>query len=113
MNHEPLINPEGRQSANPRDYDCCAYRSKSGKTTCGALRYYHDTIKTFRNHKFVEPQKDHGVRLGFYSNLPGPNQTAILECLCGEELTGQTSSWEDAGREMDLHLKGVLEAQAS
>lgn len=51
----------------------------------------------------------HGVRYGFYSNLPGPNQTAWLECLCGEELTGQTSSWEDAGREFDLHLAGVQE----
>lgn len=53
----------------------------------------------------------HGVRGGFYSNLPGPNQTAILECLCGEELTGQTSSWEDAGYEMDLHLERVKKEQ--
>jgi hypothetical protein len=57
-------------------------------------------------------EKQHGVRHGYYSNLPGPNQTAILECLCGEELTGQTDSWEDAGREMDLHLKGVAEGVA-
>lgn len=49
----------------------------------------------------------HGVRAGFYANLPGPRQTAILECLCGEEITGQTDSWEDAGREMDEHLKTV------
>jgi hypothetical protein len=107
--HEALINPEGRQSSNPRDYDCCAYRSKSGKTTCGALRYYHDQI--VKRHKFVEPHKDHGVKIGFYSNLPGPNQTAWIECLCGEEVSGQTSSWEDAGREMDLHLEGVRQAQ--
>jgi hypothetical protein len=61
----------------------------------------------------MKSETEHGVRLGFYSNLPGPNQTAILECLCGEEVTGQTSSWEDAGREMDLHLKGVVEAEQS
>lgn len=98
------------QSGRPsRDFDCCAYRSKSGKTGCGALRYYHDDPKIGKRHKFVEPKKDHGVRTGFYSNLPGPQQTAIIECLCGEELTGQTSSWEDAGREMDLHVKGVSE----
>jgi len=54
---------------------------------------------------------EHGIKHAFYSNLPGPNQTAWIECLCGEEISGQTSSWEDAGREMDLHLKGVLEAQ--
>src|SRR5688500_17785774 len=88
---------------NPRDFDCCAYRSKSGKTTCGALRYYHDQI--VKRHKFVEPQLQHGVRVGFYSNLPGPRHTAILECLCSEEVTSQTSSWEDAGSEMDEHLK--------
>lgn len=55
---------------------------------------------------------DHGVRSAFYSNLPGPNQTAWIECLCGEELSGQTSSWEDAGRELDLHLQGVNEGQS-
>lgn len=53
----------------------------------------------------------HGVKSAFYSNLPGPNQTAWLECLCGEEVSGQTSLWEDAGREMDLHLQSVKESQ--
>lgn len=48
--------------------------------------------------------EQHGVRHAFYSNLPGPGQIAILECLCGEEC-GETSSWEDAGYEMDLHLE--------
>ena len=56
---------------------------------------------------------EHGIKHAFYSNLPGPSQTAWIECLCGEELTGQTSSWEDAGREMDLHLQGVREARQS
>ena len=37
-------------------------------------------------------ENQHGVRLAFYSNLPGPNQTAWLVCLCGEEVSGQTSS---------------------
>lgn len=55
------------------------------------------------------PQPEHGIRTAFYSNLPGPQQTAIIECLCGEELTGQTPSWEDAGREMDMHLHDVKE----
>lgn len=53
---------------------------------------------------------EHGVHYGFYSNLPGPDQTAWLECLCGESISGQTSSWEDAGREMDLHLEGVKQS---
>lgn len=39
---------------------------------------------------------EHGIKHAFYSNLPGPNQTAWIEY---------------AGREMDLHLKGVLEVQ--
>lgn len=51
--------------------------------------------------------EQHGARTAFYSNLPGPRQIAIIECLCGEELTGQTSSWEDAGRAMDEHLKAI------
>jgi len=96
-----------------RDFDCCAYRSKSGKTGCGALRYYHDDPAHKKRHKFVEPKHEHGVRHGFYSNLPGPNQTAIIECLCGAELTGHTSSWEDAGYEMDLHLKRVQQSEAA
>lgn len=57
-------------------------------------------------------ESQHGVKNAFYSNLPGPNQTAWIECLCGEEFSGQTSSWEDAGREMDLHLEGVKESQS-
>lgn len=56
---------------------------------------------------------EHGIKHAFYSNLPGPGQTAWIECLCGEEISGQTASWEDAGREMDLHLQGALEAQQS
>lgn len=40
---------------NPRDFDCCAYRSKSGKTGCGALRWYHDDPVHNKRHKFVEP----------------------------------------------------------
>lgn len=55
------------------------------------------------------PMPEHGVKAAYYSNLPGPQQTAWLECLCGEELTGNTPSWEDAGREMDSHLKDTRE----
>lgn len=64
----------------------------------------------FRGHATGDEQM-HGVRQAFYSNLPGPNQTAWLECLCGEELTGQTSSWEDVGHEMDLHLERAKRGQ--
>lgn len=46
----------------------------------------------------------HGIDSAYYSNLPGPGQTAWIVCLCGEEVSGQTDSWEDAGREMDIHL---------
>ena len=59
----------------------------------------------------AETTEPHGVRHAFYSNLPGPRQTAILECLCGEEITGQTSSWEDAGYQMDLHLERAKRGQ--
>lgn len=51
--------------------------------------------------------QQHGIRTAFYSNLPGPNQIAWIECLCGAEITGQTSSWEDTGREMDEHLNAI------
>lgn len=51
--------------------------------------------------------KQHGVETAFYSNLPGPEQTAWIECLCGEQFSGNTSSWEDAGRAMDEHLADI------
>lgn len=40
---------------SPRDFDACAYRSRSGKSSCGALRYYHDQI--VKGHAFVEPER--------------------------------------------------------
>lgn len=42
------------------DFECCAYRSKSGKTGCGTLRYYHDEPHMKKRHKFVEssPSKE-------------------------------------------------------
>lgn len=46
---------ENGAERNPRDFDCCAYRSQSGKTGCGALRYYHDNPVHQKRHKFVEP----------------------------------------------------------
>ncbi len=61
QNNSPGDSGEERQDVEfgPRDFDCCAYQSKSGNTTCGALRYYHDEprTKTFRGHKFVEPAR--------------------------------------------------------
>lgn len=60
----------------------------------------------------MSDEQQHGVRTAFYSNLPGPEQTAIIECLCGEGLTEHTRFWEDAGREMDLHLERVKRGQA-
>lgn len=38
---------------NPRDFDNCAYVSRTGKH-CGALRWYHDD---HARHKFVEPER--------------------------------------------------------
>lgn len=52
-------------------------------------------------------EREHGVKRAYYSNLPGPEQTAWFDCLCGEEISGRTSSWEDTGYEMDLHLERV------
>lgn len=46
----------------------------------------------------------HGIKTAYYANLTGRRQTALIECLCGAELSGNTSSWEDAGFAMDLHL---------
>jgi len=48
---------------------------------------------------------EHGAEDVYYSNLPGPNQSAIIRCLCGYTATMWTDSWEDAGREMDDHLE--------
>ncbi|MDE1971114.1 MAG: hypothetical protein KGI50_06105 [Patescibacteria group bacterium] len=48
-------------------------------------------------------EKDHGVLSAFYSNLPGPKQTPVLECLCGWSTTG-AENWEDAGSQLDIHL---------
>lgn len=49
-----MIQEKGAER-NPRDFDRCAYRSQSGKTGCGALRYYHDNPVHQKRHKFVEP----------------------------------------------------------
>lgn len=48
----------------------------------------------------------HGIAHAFYNNLPGPHPRPALECLCGELF--QRASWEDAGAELDDHLKGQL-----
>ena len=65
-----------------------------------------DWITRLRDGSFrVDSQpREHGVRSAFYSNLP-----AWLVCLCGEEVSGQTCAWEDAGRELDRHVEHIIE----
>ena len=55
----------------------------------------------------MNTEPGHGVRAAFYSNLPGPGQIAILECLCGFEATMHSKLWEEAGTMMDEHLETV------
>jgi len=50
---------------------------------------------------------EHGIQ-AFYSNLPGPSQTRILECSCG--FTACTPTWEESGRLMDQHIREAAEA---
>jgi len=49
----------------------------------------------------------HGIGAAYYSNLPGPKQTAVLVCLCGKEFAGATEFWSDAGYALDEHLAEV------
>lgn len=51
----------------------------------------------------IQIKQDHGVLSAFYSNLPGPKQTPVLECLCGWSTMG-AENWEDAGSQLDTHL---------
>lgn len=46
---------------------------------------------------------EHGIAEAIYSNLPGPQQTCVMECLCG--FTSHGRSWEEAGWGLDEHLK--------
>jgi hypothetical protein len=53
----------------------------------------------------LSPEVEHGIEDALYSNLPGPEQTACLYCLCGFRAAGRT--WEDAGSDLDAHLAEV------
>lgn len=48
---------------------------------------------------------EHGMGTAYYNNLPGPQQTPTIECLCGEVFKG--SSWMDCGWMLDEHLKEI------
>lgn len=49
-----------------------------------------------------EAPVEHGPRLAFYSNLPGPKQNAIIDCLCG--WSAGARSWEEVGAYFDEHI---------
>jgi len=49
--------------------------------------------------------EEHGPELCAYCNLPGPQQTPFISCLCGWESSNGNRLWEDVGREFDEHLK--------
>ena len=48
---------------------------------------------------------DHGVSEGLYDNL---GRQVILVCLCGYEAAGP--NWEEAGADLDDHIKNELRA---
>lgn len=49
--------------------------------------------------------QEHGIRSAVYYNTPN-GLKAVLECLCGEECSAGTTSWEAAGAKLDDHLLG-------
>jgi hypothetical protein len=51
-----------------------------------------------------ETEQEHGIRTAWYANTPC-GYVAVMECLCGEECSGQTDSWESTGAALDEHLK--------
>lgn len=53
--------------------------------------------------------KAHGVSGAWYSNRGDGTQWAVMECLCGETITGQTNSWESTGGEMDAHIRATTQ----
>lgn len=55
-----------------------------------------------------ESSTAHGVSAAWYSNRGDGTQWAIIECLCGETITGQSDSWESTGSEMDAHISNEL-----
>lgn len=53
----------------------------------------------------------HGPQDAFYSNLPGPEQTPIIQCLCGWVSYMGNHDWESVGLEFDEHLKKSKEGK--
>ena len=58
---------------------------------------------------YNQPETEHEID-AYYSNLPGPAQTMVLSCSCGEYASGWT--WEEAGVKMDVHLFRLLAEDA-
>jgi len=53
---------------------------------------------------------EHSI-FAFYSNMPGPEMSRVLQCSCGFDARAKT--WEDAGREMDEHIDSSLTANSA
>lgn len=51
-------------------------------------------------------QLEHGIQNAVYSIGPDQKFHPNMECICGYE-TALHDSWEDAGTELDEHLKEV------
>jgi hypothetical protein len=50
----------------------------------------------------------HGIEEACYRGGPEePYYQPAMDCMCGFS-TGRCASWEDAGRELDIHLEKVL-----
>lgn len=76
-----------------RDFDHCAYVSKSGKTSCGALRYYHDDFK--KPHSFVEGEDS--LRRQRLLELP-----ADLDDVGGCQIVGDTIQFTHKGHKYEI-----------
>lgn len=64
----------------------------------------HQMITVMTQERTPKTPTTHGVSGAWYSNRGDGSQWAVMECLCGETITGQTDSWEDAGYELDIHI---------
>lgn len=54
-----------------------------------------------------DQEVQHGPECAGYSNLPGPEQTPFINCLCGWQSSMDNESWEQVGEEFDGHLEEV------
>lgn len=55
-----------------------------------------------------EKQEQHGIAAAFYSS-DGERYIPVLECLCGFSNGRDVFDWEQAGAELDQHLKEVAQ----